>query len=160
MKKTIFSVLLVLVSAVVFASTHEDLSACLPDTIGDYKSSKDILVTDHKDNVSSVSREYQHESSIVKVSIWKIPGKKEIWPYMVGKSKAKLIIVAGRMCILNVDETSNSSNIVINIDKSYLSPPPYLYRVSVDTYGTNGSTVVQAIGEKLNYDKLFGLYGK
>lgn len=160
MKRMIFCVLLVLVSAVVYASSPQDMSACLPDTIGNYKSSKDAVVTDHKNDVLSVSRQYQYEGKIVNVSIWKIPGNKEIWPYIGGKSKANLMIVAGRMCILNIDESSGNSTLVINIDKAYLTPPPYLYRVSVNTSNTTDNTVVQTIGENLDYDNLFALYGK
>lgn len=159
-KKIGFAALLLLIPAVVYASGNKDMAACLPDKIGTFMSSKDIIVTDHKGDVLSVSRDYQYKGKSVTVSIWKIPGNKELWPYIGGKSKARLMIVAGRMCILNVDEKSKISTLVINIDKGYISPPPYLYRVSVSADGPDGSKVVQTIGENLNCDKLFALYGK
>lgn len=159
-KKICFAAFLLLVSAAVYASGHKDMAACLADKIGNFKSSKDIIVTNHQGDILSVSRGYQYKGNSVTVSIWKIPGNKQLWPYIGGKSKAKLMIVAGRMCILNVDEKSKISTLVINIDMGYISPPPYLYRVSVSAGGPDGGKVVQTIGKNLNYDKLFALYGK
>ena len=159
-KKICFAASLMLISVVVYASGHKDMASCLPDKIGDFKSSKNIIVTERKGDVLSVSRDYQYKGKSVTVSIWKIPGNKELWPYIGGKSKAKLMIVAGRMCILNVDKQSGNSTLVINIDKGYISSQPCLYRVSVSEKGAEGSKDVQTIGLNLNYEKLFALYGK
>lgn len=160
LKKIIICAFLILSFSVVYASDHKDMSACLPDNIGEYKSSKDALATDLKNNVLSVSRQYQYKDKTAEVFVWKIPGNKQIWPYIGGKSKANILIVSGRMCILNVDESTGNSTLVINLDKSFVTPPPYLYRVSVTTSSKNGSSVVQKIGENLDYDKLFSLYEK
>jgi hypothetical protein len=157
-KKTIFVGLLLLVSTIVYAADHKEMSTCLPDNLGNYKPSSDILVSVLKDDVLSVLREYQHEDKKVNVSVWKIPGDKEIWPLIGGQAKATMVVVSGRLCILNVDETSNTTTLVVNIDKGYLYPPPFLYRVSIHTNNKDGSDLVQNVAGKLDYDKLFSLY--
>lgn len=159
-KKLIIVIILSVFSTVAYASDSKDMSACLPDKIGDFKSSSKITVSNHKDEVISVSCEYLYKGNRVNMFVWKLPGNKEIWPYIGGQAKAQMILVSGRLCVLNVNETTKITTLVITIDKSYVSPPPFLYKVTVSTSSKEGEKIVQAIAAKLNYDPLFALYEK
>ncbi len=80
LKKVFLVVLFSLISISAYALDKEMLS-CLPDTLGEYKAAKGFTTEELKDNVTSVSRQYQREGDKAKVSVWKIPGDKEIWPF-------------------------------------------------------------------------------
>ncbi len=159
----IMSTLLVLsLTIAAHAADPKTMSACLPDRMGDFKAGDAAAVTRHKDKVTSVSRPYQSEKNqpVLTVSVWKIPGNKQIWPYIDDQGQAQIIVISGRLCILKHDPATLQSTLVVNIDKGYLSPPPFLYRVSILAKGKKSDETAKALAEKLNFDRLFALYDK
>ena len=141
-----------------FAAVDAEMAACLPDNLGVFKATRQAATDSPQDKVIAVSRSYKNGAKTATVTVWKIPGNSDIWPHIGGQKKATLVVVSGRLCILNIDEAKNAVTLVVRFEKGFVNPPPAKYTVTIEMQQTTDAAEAQQIAEQLDHDRLFRLY--
>jgi len=139
------------------ASDGTKMPACLPDKLGEFNAIDSVVSENLESNITTASRQYKKDDKIVKITVWKLPGDKEIWPFIGSKGKASMLIVAGRLCVLNKIKDNNTATLIIRLDTASVSTPQFHFRVTAEMKGSEDTDTITSIGEKLDYDKLFRL---